>query len=360
MSTAIKTSRPRRRNAASVKLTAYESEQVEQIAAWKSKPPNAIGEMAKRITMPVARWVGKVIPEAPLRAAIEKGYDISLRLADQEDIKRQVRVTDLAALRKKPLDVCDRLAARVSFFANGLALAEGVATGAGGLLTTFIDVPLLFVLTLRTIMRIGHCYGYALDHRRDQAFVLGVYLTATSGTLHTKRRRLEELRELEELLISETQHEILAEELLSFLFQVEVFDGVPGVGAISGGLLNLAVIRRVERTSRRVFQERWLRDNGKVHSIAPAPAQERAVAQGWAGALERAAYSGCYGMGFAAALPLSAVASLFRPMDNALTQGIRDGATAATAAAELMLEQTPGAAAPGRRSTRKRGTIALA
>jgi hypothetical protein len=208
MSTAIKAVRPRRTKAARSKLTDYESEQVEQIAAWKSKPPNPIDEMAKKITGPVAHLVEKIVPEAPVRAGIERAYEISQRLAGQDDIKQQAGVTDLAALRNKPLEECDQLAFRVSLFANGLALAEGLATGAGGFLTTLIDGPLLFVLTLRTIIRIGHCYGYALDHRRDQAFVLGIYLTATSGTLHTKRRRLEELRELEELLICETQREV--------------------------------------------------------------------------------------------------------------------------------------------------------
>jgi EcsC protein family len=357
MSTPIKAARPRRTKPAKRKLTAYESEQVERIAAWKSKPPNPFDEMAKKITGPVAHWVERLIPDAAIRVAIERAYDLSQRVAGQEDIKRQAGVTDLAELRKKPLEECDQLAVRVSRFATGLALAEGAATGAGGFLTTFIDGPLLFVLTLRTIMRIGHCYGYALDHRRDQAFVLGVYLTAVSGTLHTKRRRLEELKELEELLISETQREILAEEFVSFVFQLEIFEEVPGVGAVSGALLNLGVMRKAETTARRVFQERWLRDNGKVRVIAPAPAHERAVARGWAGVLERAAYSGCYGLGFAAVLPGTILASLFRPMNNALTQGTRDGAAAAVSAADKLLGAAPSKAAPARRSTQSRGAL---
>jgi len=357
MSTAIKAARPRGTKAAKAKLTAYESEQVERIAAWKSKPPNPIDEIAKKITGPVAHWVEKVIPDALIRVGIERAYDISERLAGQDDIKRQAGVTDLAELRNKPLEDCDQLAFRVGRFANVLALAEGVATGAGGFLTTLIDGPLLFVLTLRTIMRIGHCYGYALDHRRDQAFVLGVYLTATSGTLHTKQCRLEQLKELEELLISETQREILAEELLSFVFQLEIFEEVPGIGAISGALLNVRLMRKVERTTRRVFQERWLRDNGKVHVIAPAPAHERAVARGWAGVLQRAAYSGCYGIGFAAVLPATVLASLVRPMDNALTQGMRDGAAAAAQSAEKVLGQAPRKLAAARRSPRGRGAL---
>ena len=79
------------------------------------------------------------------------------------------------------------------------------------------------------------------------------------------------------LIIEETQEEILGDELLSFLFQLEIFEEVPGVGAISGALLNLAFIRRIDVTARRVFQERWLQDDGKVVEIAPAVVHERYV-----------------------------------------------------------------------------------
>ena len=114
------------------------------------------------------------------------------------------------------------------------ATVEGAATGAGGVLTTVIDIPLLFILSLRTILRIGHCYGYTLDHPHDQKFVLGVLIAATSGSLATRRKRLDQLREIEHLLVEETQEEILADELLSLLFQLEIFEEVPGVGLISG------------------------------------------------------------------------------------------------------------------------------
>ena len=149
-------------------------------------------------------------------------------------------------------------------------------------MTTLVDVPLLFALSLRTVLKIGHCYGYPLEQDKDQHFVLGVLLTALSGSL-TRSHRLNRLRELEELLIVETQEEILTEELWSFLFQLEIFEAVPGVGVISGALLNLAFMQRVDATAQWVFQERWLRDNGKVDAIAPALVAARHLAGGWSG-----------------------------------------------------------------------------
>ena len=111
--------------------------------------------------------------------------------------------------------------------------------------------------------------------------------------------------------------EILAEELLSMLFQLEIFEAIPGVGAISGAVLNLVFMRKVDETARRVFQERWLKDSGKVQSISPAPVHEREIAPGWAGALGRIAYRGCYFASFGVALPAFVLANrLAGPADR--------------------------------------------
>jgi len=138
-------------------------------------------------------------------------------------------------------------------------------------------------------------------------------ITATSGTLETRHQRLEQLKQLEELLVEEAREDILSEEALSLLFQLEIFEEIPGLGALSGALLNLSLIRRVDGTARRVFQERWLRDNGKIRTIAPAVTHARHLASGWSGALGRAAHAGIYALGFGAALPVWYMALLFRP-----------------------------------------------
>ena len=262
----------------------------------------------------------RLLPDALVRRAIDQGFELAERLVGKEDVLRQAGVEDPSDLRKKPLEECDRLALQTGVFSQVFATAEGAATGAGGILTTLVDIPLLFVLSLRTIIKIGHCYGYPHNQRRDRHFIIGTLIAAISGTLETRRKRLDELHDLEDMLITETQEELVSEELFSILFQLEVFEGIPGIGVISGAALNLAYMRRVNNTARRAFQERWLRDNGKVRSIAAAPVHSRDLAVGWAGALRRAAYSGCYAAGFGVVLPVCLFASLFERADNAVTQ----------------------------------------
>ena len=50
---------------------------VRRIAAWKSEPPNPLTELWKRISLPAAREVERLIPDGSVRAAIIKAYDVS-------------------------------------------------------------------------------------------------------------------------------------------------------------------------------------------------------------------------------------------------------------------------------------------
>ena len=287
MAAQIKAARAKsRRTPATVRLTAYESDQVAQIAAWKSQPPNPVGEILDRISLPCAKLVQKVIPDSAVRVAIEQSFELAVLLAGKEEIKRRGGVDDLSDLQKKQLEECDRLALQTGVFSQVFSTVQGAVTGAGGALTTLIDIPLLFILSLWTILKIGHCYGYPLDQRRDRHFIVGLLITAISETSELRKQRLDDLHKLEDLLIEETQQEILAEEIMSIVFQLEIFGEIPGIGAISGRCLNLLFMRRVENTARRVFQERWLKDTGKIRSITPAPTH--AQPGDWMGRCDRA------------------------------------------------------------------------
>ena len=91
---------------------------------------------------------------------------------------------------------------------------------------------------------------------------------------------------------------MIRSELLSFIFQLEVFEEIPGIGIASGALLNLSFMHRVDVTARRVFQGSWLKDNGKSRGIEPAVESPRDTAAGLAGIAGRAAYSACYRAAF--------------------------------------------------------------
>lgn len=169
--------------------------------------------------------------------------------------------------------------------AQSLAAVEGALIGAGGVWTTLLDVPLLFTLCLRTIIQTGHCYGYPLDRPTDKAWVLGALAVALFDSSEQRSSLLGRLRDVEELLIDDVQEDILVQETASLLTQVEIFEDIPVFGAATSALLNLAVANRTDVTARHLFQERWLRDNGKIDVVAPQSDSHGILSRsGWSGA----------------------------------------------------------------------------
>jgi hypothetical protein len=312
------------------KLTDYEERQVEKIAAWKAEFPNPFGELFRRAAQPLAKVVEFIIPDPIALGSIDAAYRASELAAFQSDLKAQAGVQDITELRHKPLEVCDGLSRRVGTIAQSLATVEGALTGAGGVWTALLDVPLLFSLCLRTIIKTGHCYGYPLDRPSDKAWVLGALAVALADTRHKRTQLMERLRRIEELLLEEIQEDIIIEETASLLTQIEAFEDIPVFGAVTGGLLNLSVAHRTDVTARHLLQERWLRDNGKVDTIQAAPDSGRIpTTHGWDGAFARAGYSTVYGLSFGTAFPVHLLGMMFAPIGRPITSGIRDGARAA-------------------------------
>jgi EcsC protein family len=311
---------PRRAEAPTTDLTAYEAGQVDQIVAWKSKPVNPVAEAWNLTILQAAKVVTFLIPDVLVRSVIESTYSAARQLASPAGIARQSGVRDIKELKNKSLEQCDRVAQEVSMTARALATVEGAVTGVGGVLATAIDVPILFISALRTIVQIGHCYGYSSDEPTDRYFNLGILTIAMAGTLATRLERLDQLQDLEVLLVEETQVDLIRSELLSFLFQLEIFEDVPGIGIASGALLNLSFMHRADVTARRVFQERWLKENGKVQEIAPMIESARHLVPGWSGLVGRAVYSACYHVAFGAALPVVVAGSLSRMTGAALAR----------------------------------------
>lgn len=320
-------------------LNAYEAKQVERIAEWKGEHPDPFSELFKRVTQPGMKLIERLIPDRLAVVAINQTYELSAVSAGQRDIMVKAKVEHLQDLLHRSLEECDQLALGVGRTSRAIALVEGAVTGAGGIITTALDVPLLFALALRTIMRVGHCYGFRLDHQRDRRLVLGILLLGTSSSLERKQNTLCRLREIEEWLLEETQEELIGEEAVAFLFQLEIFEEVPGIDIVSGGLLNLAFMYKVEQAARFVFQERWLRENGKVTHIEPAKPVHRIAHHGgsWRGLAMRSVYASAYGASFAVALPAYTVASMLGSSNNAVTRGIRDGARAASARVDRLM-----------------------
>ena len=302
-------------------LSDYEAEQCRLIAGWKEERPKTHFRLLDQLSKSVAHLVERFVPAQVAKDIIEQVCHEAQLLATQTDIMRKAGIADLAELHHRPLQECDQLATDVTEWAEGIAVVGGAVTGAGGFLTSALDVPLFLMLALRTIVKMGHCYGYPLDHELDRRRILGILMVATTDDPVKKQRLIARIKEVEDWLIEEAEHEVIVDEAIDALLRIEIMDDVPGLGALTTGYQNYAFIHQVSTGARRVFQERWLRDTGKVTYIEPTaieaePGRSSGVTQWITG--------GAYYLSFGAMLPLSFVA-------QALTSKPRTAQSGATA-----------------------------
>ena len=152
-----------------------------------------------------------------------------------------------------------------------------------GLLSLPVDIPALVTLALRTIRRVGACYGYEGDDEAEKMFVMSVLSAAGANTVKEKAMSIATLQSLYITISKKTWKKIaeigaenalskeafitfvrdVAEQIGIKLTKKRALVAIPAIGAIVGSSLNGWYLRDVGLAAQRSYQERWLRDNGR-------------------------------------------------------------------------------------------------
>jgi EcsC protein family len=336
-------------------LDEYEARQADEIAAWKSERPSLVMSAFRGIGRPLSRLLARVVPDETIQSLATKAEELSTRYAAPEEIARKAGVNDLSELRTWTLAECDALAAAISAPAERRAMAEGAVAGLGGILTETLNLPILLAATLRSIFQIGHCYGYPLDSEIDRLFVLGILELSTADDPARRQAVDQQLRSLGNQT-GDSSKAVPLDGLEESLLQDMALGAVPLVGDLTWILMDYDFIRRVDITARRVFQERWLRDRGKVTQIFPAhESHRRSSVQGAVDLAAQLLYAGSYGVAFGVTIPLALAARGISSVDNPIARGSRAGAAHAARDADQFLAKLRTGASAGHVETARSG-----
>lgn len=260
----------------------YENRQIELIKDWENQVPGVVAKGVGLLAKPAAWLVQKVVPQSAIKAALNAANSAGKKLADESDVLRDGNVQTIEEMRTKSLEIADRLANEVHNWAIGVATAEGGAAGVTGVAGIAVDIPTVLTLALRTIHKIGLCYGYRADTKEEQDFVLSILSAAGSNTQQEKTEALLALKTIEVLVQKQTWKEIerragqqagkemaiiaiknLCKQLGINLTKRKALQVIPGVGAAVGAAVNADFLRDVGYAARRIYQKRWLEENGK-------------------------------------------------------------------------------------------------
>ena len=268
-------------------LTVYEKNQVKTIKAWKNETPDVISRAVGFLTYPATRVIQKAIPDIAIQLIFDAANFLANEIADTGRIVKAAAVCQISDLKNKDFKLSDELANNIHNRAIGLAVAQGGAAGAAGIVGLAVDIPAIIMLALRTIHKIGLCYGYECHSEMDKNFALGILSASGSNSMSEKIEALATLRSIE-ITIAKQKRKALAEnaagrqpskeggiiaiknlakQLGINITKRKAMQAIPFIGAAVGASVNGWYVKDVGWAARRAFQERWLVDNKKVKGI---------------------------------------------------------------------------------------------
>lgn len=265
-------------------LTDYERQQIQLIKDWRAKKPSVVSKSLGVVLSPVTWLTQKIIPEAAILRALDLSSAAAKWLTDTQNIIRDGNVNKLEDLKSKDLELSDKLADNVHKRAIRLAAAEGGVTGALGLPGIAADIPIIITFALKTIYKIGACYGFEAKTKQDEEFILSIMAASGSNDIKDKAAALAALKSIQVTIAKQTWKKMtqkavqdrmskeaaiisvktLAKELGVNLTKRKALQAIPAIGALVGASVNAWYIKDVAWTARRAFQERWLIENGKI------------------------------------------------------------------------------------------------
>ncbi|MBF0502777.1 MAG: EcsC family protein [Candidatus Riflebacteria bacterium] len=268
---------------------AYEKNQVSEIKKWQNQEPGIVTKALGFLSAPLVWGIRQIVPESAIRGALNFSCLAASALTDTEDILRAAKeknraVSSIGDLSAVDLEISDQIAESVHNWALVIAGTEGGITGVMGLLGLAVDIPAVITFSLRTIKKIGICYGFNVKTQEEELFVLQILSAAGANSLAEKTEAIVALKMIYNTVEKITWIKIneaaaakvlskegfimavknLAKQLGINLTKRKVLQTIPVIGGGIGAAVNADFIGGVTWAARRMYQKRWLEKNGCV------------------------------------------------------------------------------------------------
>ncbi len=256
------------------------------VIAWRDRVAQPDLRGLPRVSVPGVQRLRKAVPDGAAQGLLAAAYATSLRLSQRETLLRQAQVDSLDALRLRPLADCDAHARRIAQRSGWVAGGSGAALGIAGAAGLVADAPALLLIALRTLMRIGYCYG----ELPSPALVAALFALASADTVDEKNQAWQAALTApagQHLLLAEAPQDAavrdgleraverefakqaltgamqkLATTLVQRLGVRKAAGLLPVVGALVGGAVNIRFVYLLAEAARMAFTARRLLADG--------------------------------------------------------------------------------------------------
>ena len=224
------------------------------------------------------------------------------------------------------------------------AMLTGAGSGGGDLLSALIVTTVVDDVLSEDRTRVAACYGFGTEEDHEREYIFGVIMIAAASTLEEKQHAIITVGKVEDLILEDAFEEILEDKITEQIFQSGRLSSIPAIGILAGAVQFATITQHVAQVAKYVFQERWLRVNGRLLSrIEPQQGLARPFYQRAGDGVASTAYWSTFGIGFLVSVPVMLLGQWI-PMDNAFGRGVSDGRNAAARDAEQVIGKVTGSA----------------
>lgn len=316
-------------------LSAYELNQVNEISGWKSLRPSLLESSLGRVAASVYDRIGQVIPHTHVGPTLLKAFELAEKIDTTGEIASMAGVTSIEDLKSWDLQQCDALVDRIALKEERLGMTEAAFSEVGGLATEIVNMPIQAREVILLLKRVGHCYGFTLREDTIDAYLKTLIILGHETEVPKRLALLDRLRRLETGQISDAElaeenQEIEAEIGAGFA-EGSVMEFVPYFGILVSVYNDFEYFHHLIITARRVFQERHLRDLGKIDEIPPAgQATRESTLRNVAGFARELVYTGSFGLGYGVGFLGYGISRLLSDYVPPVGQGLVEGTANAT------------------------------
>jgi hypothetical protein len=263
----------------------YEARQVKRIGTWQRRRPGLIARTVELVVSPIVYLFRRIIPHHTVENLLHGNLAVARRWAREGRTLRALGVAHHSELADRELLHSDRTVRRIHRRAVWMAAGVGFVAGIFGIFALPVGMAAMLNLSLRTIHRIGLCYGYPAESDAERLFVIYTLSLAGNPTPEHKAASLQAMRKLQAAITAkpadpdlphgpiddtirhtalDIAHHDFSREITRQLVEVRILTSIPGIGGIVGLIVDTRYMSSVGRAARHAYQMRWLAERGRL------------------------------------------------------------------------------------------------
>jgi hypothetical protein len=141
------------------------------------------------------------------------------------------------------------------------AVIEGAATGAGGVILSMADFPLLLGIKMKYLYDVASIYGFDLSDYKERIYLLHIFQLAFSGKANVNKvfARMEHWDKYSRSLPSDMNlfdWKTFQQEYRDYIDLAKLLQMVPGIGAFVGSYVNARLLNKLSNTAVQSYRMR--------------------------------------------------------------------------------------------------------